>query len=165
MEINYDPSIELKKLKCLNEQIDLELFSLLSESEKFHGHLGPFLVIGARAGLFGLKELMAKRGEKDIKIKASLKNSTPFTCVLDGLQISTGCTFGNKRLSFENSNGITIDLENKNGFLNIVVNEMIFEELKENLSGRKIENEKLREMAYEIAQIDEDRLFVIKHYH
>lgn len=34
-----------------------ELDVILKRAAEFHGHLGPFLVIGVRMGLIGLREL------------------------------------------------------------------------------------------------------------
>ncbi|MBN2395984.1 MAG: formylmethanofuran dehydrogenase [Candidatus Atribacteria bacterium] len=58
-----------------------------------HGHAGPYLNLGIKMGLMALEILDAK-GYFDLVTKVELKYHTPFSCLIDGLQISTGCTLG-----------------------------------------------------------------------
>lgn len=65
----------------------------LKEAEKFHGHLGPWLVLGLLIGDAALKKLKA---EKYFGLEAEVRgaNKKPRSCLIDGLQISSGCTYG-----------------------------------------------------------------------
>jgi formylmethanofuran dehydrogenase subunit E len=65
----------------------------LKEAEKFHGHLGPWLVLGLLIGDAALKKLKA---EKYFGLEAEVRgaNRKPRSCLVDGLQISSGCTYG-----------------------------------------------------------------------
>jgi len=65
----------------------------LKEAEKFHGHLGPWLVLGLLIGDAALKKLKA---EKYFGLEAEVRgvNKKPRSCLVDGLQISSGCTYG-----------------------------------------------------------------------
>jgi formylmethanofuran dehydrogenase subunit E len=78
------------------------------------------------------------------------------------LQCSTGCTSGNKRLSFEESTGMVIEIRNNERALRMIVNQTVFENLKMELLGAKFHNERLRELAHEIAQMEENSLFSIE---
>ena len=82
---------------------------------EFHGHLGPFLVLGVRMGLAGLRELKVKRGEKKLWVTAMLNYSIPISCALDGLQVATKCTLGNKKLRLLDSSGIAAKFELEDG--------------------------------------------------
>jgi formylmethanofuran dehydrogenase subunit E len=65
----------------------------LNEAIKFHGHLGPYLVLGMLMGKCALKNLKAKKYfGLAIKVKGAYKK--PKSCLIDGLQLSTGATFG-----------------------------------------------------------------------
>ncbi|MGQ9506747.1 MAG: formylmethanofuran dehydrogenase subunit E family protein [Candidatus Bathycorpusculaceae bacterium] len=76
----------------------------IKEAEKFHGHLGPFLVLGVRMGETAKKILKITREEDcSLQVAAKVPILTPFSCVLDGIQVSTQCTIGNQRLKIENS--------------------------------------------------------------
>ena len=65
----------------------------LKDAIKFHGHLGPYLVLGLLAGDLAIQELSAKK-YFGIKIKVWGANEKPKSCLIDGLQLSTGATYG-----------------------------------------------------------------------
>jgi formylmethanofuran dehydrogenase subunit E len=65
----------------------------LKEAIKFHGHLGPYLVLGILAGDLALKKLRSRK-YFGLKVKVGGLNKKPQSCFLDGLQLSTGCTYG-----------------------------------------------------------------------
>jgi len=65
----------------------------LKSAIKFHGHLGPYLVLGLKAGELALKELKAKKHFGiEVKVWGALKR--PKSCLVDGLQLSCGATYG-----------------------------------------------------------------------
>lgn len=61
----------------------------LEALRRFHGHLGPYVVIGYRMGL-------AARERFPDKIFAEVWSGTtrPLSCILDGIQFSSCCTLG-----------------------------------------------------------------------
>jgi len=65
----------------------------LKEAIKFHGHLGPYLVLGILAGRLALKKLKCKK-YFGLNIKVWGANKKPKSCLVDGLQLSTGATYG-----------------------------------------------------------------------
>lgn len=77
---------------------------LLKEAVRFHGHLGPFMILGLKAGLLANKLL----GKDYFKTKAIIttKPKTPYTCFLDGIQFATGCTVGKGNIRLEKGEGI-----------------------------------------------------------
>ena len=87
----------------------------LSEAIKFHGHLGPYLVLGILMGKYALKNLKAKKYfGLAIKVKGAYKK--PKSCLIDGLQLSTGATFGKgniRKLSGRHIQVIFYNLNNK----------------------------------------------------
>jgi len=68
----------------------------LREAKQFHGHLGPYLVIGMAMGDFFASSL----GEKPFsyKIEVACGHEPPPSCIIDGLQVTTPCTIGNSML-------------------------------------------------------------------
>jgi hypothetical protein len=56
-----------------------------------------------------------------------------------------------------------IEIRNNEKALRMIVNQTVFESLKMELVGIKFQNEKLRELAHEIAQMEENSLFSIEH--
>ena len=77
---------------------------LLEQAARFHGHLGPFLVLGLKAGLRAVEIL----GWKPLKMRATiiLVRKIPYTCFLDGVQFATGCTLGKGNIEVLEGDGI-----------------------------------------------------------
>ncbi len=65
----------------------------LKEAVKFHGHLGPYLVLGLKAGELALKKLKCKK-YFGLEVRVWGANKKPKSCLIDGLQLSTGATYG-----------------------------------------------------------------------
>jgi formylmethanofuran dehydrogenase subunit E len=65
----------------------------IKEAVNFHGHLGPYLVLGILAGELALKKLGCKK-YFGLKVKVEGATEKPKSCLVDGLQLSTGCTYG-----------------------------------------------------------------------
>ena len=63
----------------------------------FHGHLGPCVVTGLRLGDYALKRLKA-HAHYGIEAWVQCAGRTPESCILDGIQVSTGCTLGKQNL-------------------------------------------------------------------
>lgn len=144
------------------ETINPELLRVLRKARDFHGHMGPFLVIGVRAGLTGLRRLNVERGDLNLHATVWLKYSVPLSCIVDGVQISTGCTYGNKRLAVKDSDEIRVRIESRDGQVDIALHEATLNNLKLQVLGRKVCESELERLAYEIASIDEFELFKIQ---
>lgn len=70
----------------------------LEDMERFHGHVGPFVVLGTLIG----EDAVTKRGIPPyfgLEVEAACPSTPPFTCILDGLQLGTGATMGKKNLT------------------------------------------------------------------
>ncbi|MFO7638448.1 MAG: formylmethanofuran dehydrogenase subunit E family protein [bacterium] len=65
---------------------------LLQQATSFHGHLGPWLALGLRAGLYARRIVSADPFR--LVARARCPARTPYTCLLDGIQFSSGCTLG-----------------------------------------------------------------------
>jgi len=84
----------------------------LKEAEKFHGHLGPWLILGVRAGEFALKKLRCKKFF-DIEVKVRGASEKPRSCLIDGLQLSTGATYGKGNIKKLKGSKIKIEFYNR----------------------------------------------------
>ena len=62
----------------------------------FHGHQGPFLVIGARAAEIGLRELKVPSWQLNVLVETMLDG--PRRCLLDALQLCSGATLGRGKI-------------------------------------------------------------------
>ena len=132
----------------------------INAARKFHGHLGPFLVIGVRMGEAAIKQFNLTGNERlDLKANVKVPLQTPFSCLLDGIQIATTCTIGNQRLKVENSNAIqaTFTTQNKPKTIKITINETFNQQLNQ----KQTQNKLTEEYAQEIADMPENQLFNI----
>lgn len=62
----------------------------------FHGHNQPYIALGMRMGTLAMEMLKAQRHELHIASETGYKPT--YSCMTDGLQLSTGSTIGNGRL-------------------------------------------------------------------
>ena len=84
----------------------------LKSAEKFHGHLGPWLVLGLLIGEYGLKKIKAQK-YFGLEIKVSGLGKKPHSCLVDGLQLSTGCTLGKGNIHLNGAKKIKIVFINR----------------------------------------------------
>jgi formylmethanofuran dehydrogenase subunit E len=131
---------------------------LLEKARDLHGHLGPFLVVGVRAGLRGLRELQTRKENLDVSATAQLTYSVPYSCILDGIQVATGCTIGNKRLRFENSSNPMILFHDRGGRAVAV---SILPEAIDELMRQLAKDAPAEEAAYKAAAMAEEELFEV----
>ena len=140
-----------------------ELETILRKAVEFHGHLGPFVVIGARMGLIGVRELGAKRNDERLRVTAWLKDSVPFSCVIDGIQVATNCTIGNKKLRLRNSSGIAARFKLRNEKqVTFGVHPAIFERMKDKFLSENVPTSEMHELAQIAASMPEDEMFIIE---
>ena len=85
----------------------------LKEAEKFHGHLGPYLVLGILAGELALRKMRTKK-YFGFEIKVWGANKKPKSCLIDGLQLSTGSTYGKSNIHRLDGRKIKIEFCNSN---------------------------------------------------
>ena len=144
----------------LKQTVPPELISQLEKAADFHGHLGPFLVIGVRMGMIGLKKISKNN---HLRIDVSLPLRVPFSCIVDGLQVTTHCTVGNQKLHLKDSNIIKATFKRENDKMEVVVavNKSMFEELRSQLTGKAILGDEIRKLAWMVAGVSEDELFKI----
>ncbi len=71
----------------------VNLDELVSRAVEFHGHLGPYLICGVKMGLLALR-VLGSRGYSKLTVTAETGITPPVSCLVDGLQIATGCTLG-----------------------------------------------------------------------
>lgn len=81
---------------------------------QFHGHVGPYVVLGFRAGELA-REILKSPGYFDMTAEATCPLETPKSCFLDGLQVGSGCTIGKRNLTFSAGEPIRCIFKSKGG--------------------------------------------------
>jgi hypothetical protein len=92
-----EPADRLPKPKYRVEASDP---AWLPQAVQFHGHLGPWAAAGLRVGMAGRRAVDAE-GYFDVEIVAEGPFvKPPISFFLDGLQVSTGATWGKRNLDW-----------------------------------------------------------------
>ncbi len=112
----------------------------LKEAVKFHGHLGPYLVLGILSGELALKRLKCSK-HFGLEVRVYGTNKKPKSCLIDGLQISTGATYGKGNIQKIKDDKIKVlfyNLKNKKK-IGISLREDLLEELNNLKTHRESE--------------------------
>jgi formylmethanofuran dehydrogenase subunit E len=133
---------------------DLNIPRELSEAARFHTHLGPYLVVGLRMGGVVTRQL----GDKPFtyKILANTGKVPPYSCVVDGVQISTPCTVGNSGLAVGEERLMTIEAKGASKALSIALRPEIFDWIE-----NECREEDCETFACEIWNMEEERLLSV----
>ncbi len=110
-------NIEIEKGKVTKESemkpfASSDEFDTLIYIARFHGHWGPNAVLGYRLGQKALSILKANP-YFDIDVNYFGPIETPKSCIIDGLQLSTGATFGKGNITKNPSPYISVFVKNK----------------------------------------------------
>lgn len=127
---------------------------LLDGAIKFHGHLGPFLVLGLKAGLAGVGYL----GRDYFKTKAKVETmpKPPRSCFIDGVQFSSGCTTGKGNIEVKTGNKVAVEFILGERKIRLVVRTDILEDLNHISS-----NDQAEQISKEFMQKIDNELFLI----
>lgn len=87
---------------------------------EFHGHGGPFMIIGLRMGILAL-ELLDAKGWFSLDCVVNLNWNPPDSCVIDGIQSSTGCTMGKRNIKVVEESGVAAKFTHKGSTVKIAV--------------------------------------------
>jgi formylmethanofuran dehydrogenase subunit E len=68
----------------------------LQQLKRFHGHLGPYVVVGYRMGRMARSRLQGR-----MHATVMTGGKPPLSCVVDGIQFSSSCTMGKGNISIE----------------------------------------------------------------
>jgi formylmethanofuran dehydrogenase subunit E len=104
--IKENPREEIEKLI---QKGDLE--TLLRKAAELHGHFCSYLAYGVKAGYIAIKELGIKTTGMEEAIAVVETNN----CFSDGIQITTGCTFGNNALIYKDVGKTAVTVAKRDG--------------------------------------------------
>lgn len=136
-------------------ELDRELIERL---RAFHGHLGPFAMLGYRAGKLALKSLGAP-SHFGIHAEVRCPAQPPPSCFADGVQYSTGCTLGKRNIELVPARSITLTVTvNESGAsVTIVPRGEVIEQFSRWLADEGDEAAALRVLTMSNADLFEDQ--------
>lgn len=73
----------------------------LEDLAAFHGHLGPYIVLGYRIGRYVKQHFCSDPFQ--IKATVFCEGLPPQSCLADGIQIGSGCTLGKRNIEIASS--------------------------------------------------------------
>lgn len=143
-----------------------QLMAAVEKAASFHGHLGPFLVIGVRMGLTAINRLLHEAKDAgDLQASLKVPFRTPFSCIIDGVQSTTRCTVGNRRLKLQESQPASIAarfwLRRSQRKITISVRKSFVERLEKELSSN-LSDPRLQKAVLSVAAAPEERLFIVR---
>lgn len=129
---------------------------ILDDIKKFHGHIGPYVIIGYKIGIIANKLLDSDPFSK--KVKVWTKKFPPMSCVIDGIQLSSGCTIGKGSIIVKNGEFLKTEFSNNEGKkIQISLKMQIKEDIEQNVKKDNMES-----YSKKILQMLDSDLFNIK---
>ena len=129
--------------------------NLLEGAVQFHGHFGPFLILGLRAGLLGIDYLGKDYFELSAKVETA--PHPPRSCFIDGIQFTSGCTTGKDNIDIKTGEGVSVEFTRGNHRISVIVRNDILKTLDQITSDTQAET-----IGRELLQKTAEELFLIK---
>lgn len=129
----------------------------LAAAARFHGHLGPWLVLGLRAGI------RARRlGGSPLSRRAVVwcPAKTPYSCFIDGIQFAAGCTLGKANIRLVPSHQCRVRFVCGRHSLTLTVRPKLFRWLE---GWQDTPEAAIERLARRIARTPFALLFTVKH--
>lgn len=98
-----------EKIERLIQRGDLE--ALLRKAAELHGHFCSYLAYGVKAGYLAIKDLEIRNAGMEEVVAIVETNN----CFSDGIQMITGCTFGNNALIFKDVGKTAVTVAKRDG--------------------------------------------------
>jgi formylmethanofuran dehydrogenase subunit E len=166
-----NPRQEIEKAIAENDLTKLLLFSGL-----LHGHFCPYSAIGVKAAARALRELCVKSTGMEETIAIVETNN----CFSDGVQLITGCSFGNNALIYRDYGKTAFTLAKRTGeAIRIAVKAdstfleeqepeamALFQKVVTERSGTAEDEKRLKEMwrelSFKLLEVPDEKLFDIR---
>ena len=126
----------------------------LQDAARFHTHLGPYLVVGLRMGRVVTRELGSE--PFSYRILAHTGRVPPYSCSVDGVQLSTPCTMGNGCIEVTDHRLMALEAVKGDDVLRVALKNEVFDSIENDCS-----EEDQEEFALRIWEMPDDELFTI----
>ncbi len=128
---------------------------VLENIKRFHGHLGPYAVIGYRMGLLANDKLGDDPFAKHAVALTGI--TTPISCIIDGIQLASGCTLGKGNIAVHGDGEAAARFIGDDGaVLHLTLRPAVQEEIDTQVTDDNIES-----YAADIYQRSDEELFII----
>ena len=131
---------------------------VLLRIKDFHGHLGPYATIGYRMGIVANRELGGDAFKKVARVFSG--TVTPLSCMIDGIQLSSGCTLGKGNITVEDLQEPRAIFSDKEGTKSIEIT--LRDEVQHMLREKMTSWESGEELAALVYEMPESELLLIR---
>lgn len=128
----------------------MALAAELERLKEFHGHLGPYAVVGLRMGRAAVEKL----GKESLKCVVRTGLVKPLSCIIDGIQLASSCTLGKGKIFVENDGIAEAEFYKNNLKIKIKLKDDIKKEI-----DKKMCKETEKELALWVYKMDVQELF------
>ncbi len=125
------------------------------------------MVVGLRMGLLALRELDSD-GWYGLSVRAMLRPSPPDSCVLDGIQSSTGCTLGKGNITVEEGAGVSAEFLFRKEAIRVSLRPQVLEQIENVIGGHLMDGdhtESVEELAGRLVEMSDGELFEVEARH
>ena len=126
----------------------------LERLAEFHGHLGPYVVVGYRMGQVANREISEDPFEKEAV--AFTGRNPPVSCIVDGVQFSSGCTLGKGNVEIDGDQEPSVEFSGNGTSLKTTLKK----EVRELISGA--DEDELEDLSGRLLRMPEDELLVVE---
>lgn len=123
----------------------------LQRLSEFHGHLGPYVVVGYRMGKIARKEFPEK-----IWGFVYCGLEPPLSCIIDGIQFSSCCTLGKNNISVDSQDRAMARFHNQINILEIELRQEIREEIEDAMGSGEEES-----LSLQLFNMEDSELFEV----
>lgn len=132
---------------------------LLTQAGRFHGHIGPFLAIGLRMGLIANETL--GRAPMQTEARVGVEPRPPKSCIVDGIQLASGCTMGKRNIEIEAVGGaVSATFSRGQRSLTVTLRDEFLEKMEADLEGAP--EKAVVDYAYGIMDTPAEELFEVR---
>lgn len=100
------------------QYLNLEKNFTVTDLAAFHGHLGPYIVIGYRIGKYAREHVC--RNPFNLRARVYCAGTPPESCLADGVQLGSGCTLGKRNIEIIESDRVAVEFESDGRTVRIV---------------------------------------------
>jgi len=123
--------------------------------ERFHGHVGPYVVLGYRTGRLAIDRLGVNAFRMRAEVRAGAR--PPMSCYVDGVQLGSGCTLGKGNIATGDEETVDAWFTTEDGDrLHVRTRPEVLDRL-----GPRLAPEDLRRTSEEFISMSDDDLFII----
>jgi formylmethanofuran dehydrogenase subunit E len=127
----------------------------LEDLAAFHGHLGPYIVLGYRIGRYVRNNVCNDPFQLTATVYCS--GIPPQSCIVDGVQLGSGCTLGKRTIDIIESNEIKCEFTAAGRCIKVFPRPIPIPHQDRNYHAR------IEEIARELFALGDEELFSVVH--